>query len=270
MPNLFLGFPVSRAKIADMISGAAPPLAHVANHRPPGSDPLVLPADITAGQVVGWDGTKFVGVAGGAGIASAYESPGVYYNPSFDSGDGIPNNMSAGSTVDYGTGYLALDVPGVANEYARIYKEFTNYPSTLSWSKAAKFSAHVLMAALTTDKGDFFITIGGRDTERHVGFCIIDGILYGSVGNGAAQTKTAALSDMSGFSFNFASLLAIDFTSVRCKFYLDNVEVAELTTGLPTGTIYAKILFNLYASNRDQANNLNVNLYQYKAWRAIA
>lgn len=68
MANLFIGFPVPRAKIADMIEGAAPPLEHISNHLPPGSDPLVLPGDIEADQIVKWTGTKFIGAAAPAGV----------------------------------------------------------------------------------------------------------------------------------------------------------------------------------------------------------
>ncbi|GAH54174.1 unnamed protein product, partial [marine sediment metagenome] len=52
MANLFIGFPVPRAKIADMIEGAAPPLEHVVNHLPGGSDQLVLSTDIATNQIV--------------------------------------------------------------------------------------------------------------------------------------------------------------------------------------------------------------------------
>lgn len=73
MANLFIGFPVPRAKIADMIVGSASPLNHVVNHLPPGSDPIVLPGDIESGEIVAWNGTKFVGVAAPGG--GAYPSP---------------------------------------------------------------------------------------------------------------------------------------------------------------------------------------------------
>jgi len=46
MPNMFLGFPVPRAKIAEMIEGYAPPAVHASWHLPPGSDPLIAPGDI--------------------------------------------------------------------------------------------------------------------------------------------------------------------------------------------------------------------------------
>lgn len=44
-----------------MIEEAAPPLEHYANHEPDGSDPIVLPGDISSDQLLQWNGTKFVG-----------------------------------------------------------------------------------------------------------------------------------------------------------------------------------------------------------------
>lgn len=73
MGNFFIGFPVPRAKIATMIETAAPPLEHVENHFPDGSDPIVLPDDIGEGQILTWNGAKFVG--SDAPAAVGYPSP---------------------------------------------------------------------------------------------------------------------------------------------------------------------------------------------------
>ena len=90
MANLFIGFPVPRAKIADMIEGSAPPLEHITNHLPPGSDPLVLPGDISDDQILQWNGTKFVGTA--AAGNGAYPSPITIHPSAFTPQD---------DTVDY-------------------------------------------------------------------------------------------------------------------------------------------------------------------------
>lgn len=73
MSNFFIGFPVARAKIADMISSEAAPLDHASDHFPSGSDPIVLPGDISEDEVLQWNGTKFVGTA--AGGNGGYPSP---------------------------------------------------------------------------------------------------------------------------------------------------------------------------------------------------
>jgi len=87
--NLFIGFPVPRAKIADMITGSAPPLNHVANHLPVGTDPLVLPGDISSDQVVQWNGTKFVGTdpPSNGGYPSPLSIHASHFFPKYDEVD---------------------------------------------------------------------------------------------------------------------------------------------------------------------------------------
>lgn len=83
MANLFFGFPVPRAKIADMISSEAAPIDHVADHLPDGSDPIVAPGDISDNEFLQWNGTKFVGTASGGN--GAFPSPlsihPLHFNP---------------------------------------------------------------------------------------------------------------------------------------------------------------------------------------------
>ncbi|GAH23253.1 unnamed protein product, partial [marine sediment metagenome] len=40
MGNLFIGFPVPRAKIAEMIEGSAPPIIHHDRHEAAGDDEI--------------------------------------------------------------------------------------------------------------------------------------------------------------------------------------------------------------------------------------
>jgi len=102
MANLFIGFPVPRAKIADMIEGAAPPLEHVSNHLPPGSDPLILSTDIEDNEIVKWTGEKFIGAAApGAGVVlSPISINACHFMPGLDSydwniSDGVLTNRAS-------------------------------------------------------------------------------------------------------------------------------------------------------------------------------
>ena len=103
MANLFIGFPVPRAKIAEMIEGSAPPLEHIANHLPGGTDELVDDNDISADQLVKWNGTKFIGTAEpSAGIATPYDDLGFYFKTSFPTLDNLKqstNNDAADNNI---------------------------------------------------------------------------------------------------------------------------------------------------------------------------
>ncbi len=107
MGNLFIGFPVPRAKIALMIEGAAPPLEHVENHLPDGSDPIVLPGDITADQNLTWDGAKFVG--SDAPEAGGYASPISIHPSSFIPGDDTIDYVTKESGLTERTSFSAFD-----------------------------------------------------------------------------------------------------------------------------------------------------------------
>ncbi len=89
MANLFIGFPVPRAKIATMIEEAAPPLIHGLQHQPDGEDPIVDPEGLSVGQILIYDGEKFV--AFDAPAAEAYPSPisihACQFNPVDDQDD---------------------------------------------------------------------------------------------------------------------------------------------------------------------------------------
>ncbi len=101
MANLFIGFPVPRAKIATMIEEAAPPLNHVDNHLPDGTDPIVDPGDISDDQILTWNGTKFVGSdAPTAGpTLSPISVPPSAFNPKTDEVDYNHDQMNLCSRV---------------------------------------------------------------------------------------------------------------------------------------------------------------------------
>lgn len=95
MGNFFLGFPVPRAKIAEMIEGAAPPLEHKDNHLPDGSDPLFPDNGAASGKILRWTGSAFEWIAeptGGPSI-SPISVPASAFLPTDDQTD---------YTVDYG------------------------------------------------------------------------------------------------------------------------------------------------------------------------
>ena len=127
MGNLFIGFPVPRAKIADMITGSAPPLNHVANHEPDGSDPLVLPGDIDPGEFVGWNGTKFIGAA--AGGNGGFPSPITIHPAQFIAPD---------DTIDYSCSLAGLQKRTEIS--SQVYYAPVNLPHGVSVTKLTVFA----------------------------------------------------------------------------------------------------------------------------------
>lgn len=266
MPNMFLGFPVPRAKIAEMIAGAAPPTVHHTWHYPNGSDPIADPADISAGQLLEWDGAKFVGQTGGAGgISTEYDDPDYFFFDWFTSLDGFYVTSSPADGVTLSENHLALATQGGATDWASAMKT----PDTLfplwDWAKQAKFKTEVLFAANSDSLPKFDVIWGDADTGRHFGFVVQDGKLYGSVGNGSAQTLTAALADWGSSGYYETHKLEAVYKVTSVDFYVDDVLAGTLTTGLPGGTTAARRFMRLYVRANASTNYHGMNVSYWKA-----
>lgn len=268
MPNSFLGFPVPRAKIAEMIAGSAPPLEHSAWHRPPGSDPLVLPADIADGQAVVWDAAaaKFKGASAG-GIGSVYDDPGYPFLTFFESLSGYYSASSPASGVSLSNTQLGLITQGGANDWASLYKEPSEFVTPWPWSKKAKFKTEVTFSATASSLPKHDVMIGDTDTGRHFGFVVRDGKLYGSVGNGSAETLTAALEDWGAAGYYKTKKLEAVYNVTSVDFWVDGVKVATLSSGLPTGTTSARKMIRLYIRGNGSANWHALVLSHWIAWK---
>ena len=143
MANFFLGFPVPRARIADMITGAAPPLEHTANHRPDGSDPLVLPGDISSGQLVKWNGSKFIGLdQPQAGITFPWDD--YHFHTHFESLDGFDITANDNATVTLDHDELLLTTDGSDYSFAAIKKEPTRPPIPLTWARPTSHCSSIV------------------------------------------------------------------------------------------------------------------------------
>ncbi|MBA7495706.1 hypothetical protein ES702_06295 [subsurface metagenome] len=270
MGNFFLGFPVPRAKIADMITGAAPPLEHIANHLPGGSDPLIAPDGMQAGQIIQWDGEKFIAVAPpSAGIATRYADTDIFWATNFESLDGFYNSASLTASVTLSDAMLELNTGTDNNALAYFRKEHTIQLPVGTWHNARKFRVMAQFYSTHNSTGINFIGTGKSYTLRHIGFCVVDGLLKGSVHNGSSQT-TVTLEDWGGGSYLETRKLEAVFTpGSKAEFYIAGVKIDEITTGLPSGPTDAEHWICGYVKNTDGANNLTLRLSQFECTQAL-
>jgi len=235
--NLFLGFPVARAKIADMISTSAPPALHHAQHENGGSDEI--------------DATGLTGAGGGA----LFPLDIYLFTAPLESLSGYNQTVNGSASIVLAGDGITLDTGATANSEAYLDKQ--NYVSTTisAWSKSRQFEAHCYISSDTSKTGTFWLISGNKSSSRHIGFKILNGVLYGSVGNGSAETTTA-LQTLGASAFTAQRTLKAVFTAtVDCKFYVDGVLLGTITTGLPTGTTSANQLFFAYVENTGVAQD---------------
>lgn len=265
MGNLFIGFPVPRAKIAEMIEGAAPPLEHKTNHLPDGSDPLFPANGSAAGKLLRWTGSAFEWIAApSGGIASQYADPNLYYNTNFEHLDGFDVNSSAGASAELSDGFLQLITGDTINHFAYVKKRNAIQVVLANWNNARKFKATVYLYTATNNVGLIYIGTGASFAGRHVMFVVEDGVLKGSVHNGSTGT-TVELEDLSAPTYGIKKNLEAIFTpGSKAEFYIDGHKIDEITTNLPSGIGDADYLFYTYLKNTDGTNDLMLRINQFQ------
>jgi len=246
MANLFLGFPVPRAKIADMITGTAPPSLHKTQHQDGGTDEL----DCT-------------GLVGAGGISLPLND--FYVDTMWESLDGW--TASAGSNGEYGISGTCVSIASgpTAGGWAEIEKEITYPFPALSWSKKRQFLCSLQMQANTSHAGNIMIAMGGIVSGgQYVGFWMDTGKLYAVYRYSSLHSQLVL--DVSGAPYDITKTLkAIHTPGVDIKFYIDGVLVHTATTDLPTGTSKAtKILEWLVDNaNTDELKYSRMSRFQF-------
>jgi len=221
MPNLFLGFPVPRSKIADMVASV----------------------DLYAGK-------------------------GVYWHTFFESLDGLYSASSPAGGVTITSTKLTLATAGGPTNWASCLKDPSEWRATLSWAYGVKFKCHATFSSSPAAGGLIHLCAGAPGTGRHVGFKVVNGKLYGSVGNGSAETLSSALEDWGTGAYYQTKQLEVVFTPAGADFYVDGVKVATIATGLPTGTADARVLFRGYVQADGNANYLGLMISHYRVMKS--
>ena len=245
MPNSFLGFPVPRAKIADMIAAAAPPSLHHAQHENGGSDEI--------------DAT------GLAGAGDGFQVP--FANHVFSSDCSSISNLIISTTL---TGVVAADDNGIvletfltAGTEVEVRSELGSTVPFQSWDNARQFDCTVKMRASTNKTADMYMITGSRADNTGFGFYVSEGELFAFTGNGASTTYNSVEVLAAGSYTKYRQLRAILTPGVDCKFYVDSVLLETITTTLPTGTSFSNTYADFYVSNNADANDkyMVVNSY---------
>lgn len=269
MGNMFLGFPVPRAKIALMIEGAAPPLEHKENHEPDGSDPLVLPGDISSDQIIKWNGTKFVGSAApSGGLGNRYDDPNFFFTTRFPSLDGFNTWISAGGLLTFEEENLLINSSATPNSIAGLYKPIDFSLPALTWDKARKFKCNVRLISAVNKYGDLWLGMGRYDSNNRISFRVEDGVLKGFTRNASSETEVT-LETLGTSSYDETRDLECVFTpGSKAEFYVDGILVDEITTTLPSGTSNAGCPVSLVALNYGEGKIIAMYISQFSSYQA--
>lgn len=269
MGNFFIGFPVPRARIAEMIEGFAPPLAHIANHIPGGSDPFV--ASMTDEQILIWDavaGAFKAGSAGGGGLASLYAETGLFYHTFFSCLDNFYQAVTGDGTIAAGQTQVSVSTGTTQNGSADFRRTPENTIVTKIWGKTRKFKCKANIVSASTNEGEAWIITGRNGVDNdHIGFVVVDGVLYGSYCNYPNQ-DTVEIETLGAGAYNETRVLECVWTpGGNIVFTVDGTDYT-ITSPTISGSDNADRILAVYVKNPDAAGLQAVSLSEYKFYQA--
>jgi len=229
MANLFLGFPVSRAKIADIVEGSAPPKEHGVWHEPDGSDPIVLPEDIESGQIVKWDGSKFIGVdlpSGGA----AFPWDGINIGSIFEGYHGYDMMGSEGSEYYVNADGLTLHWRSESTSIISATRKLFGDDPIPVWTKRQRFDVALRCWSAAPGTNESY-AIRGNPDGNYFGFFSAEGDLLGVMGNSSGESGAIVLISSPDWLGHAKTLSArLDPDTCTCTYYVNGTLMNSLTS----------------------------------------
>lgn len=248
MGNSFIGFPVPRAKIADMIATDAPPTLHNENHESGGKDEI----DCT-------------GLVGAGGIALPLDD--FYFDTFFVNKDRWHCVTNGTGTVTFYDDYSKVSTGATAGALAKIYKEI-DYPLVpLTWEKERILKIAARIYSLVDNICDCWIGSGSPTGNEFIGFKVTAGKLYSRCLSSAGET-VAEIMDLGASAYTVTLNLKCHLQpGVRCDFWVDGVQRDAITTNLPTGDGDADEVISIRIENPGSNNDKRAQFSHSQLWQ---
>ena len=248
MGNSFIGFPVPRAKIADMITGEAAPKDHHADHENGGDDEV----DCT-------------GLEGAGGITLPWAD--LYWEFLFLSIDGFHCASGGEGTCSIMEDGVCLHTGYTAGSYAILRKIIGHTWTPLNWSKKRRIRFALYIKSDADNVGDFYLCSGDVTYGPLVGFLVRAGTVYGITRSNGYETLVALKVLSAGAYGTTLSLDCRFYPGDRCDFFIDGVLEGTTGANLPTGSSYAAEIISLKVENLTTADRKYMTVALSTFWQ---
>lgn len=150
------------------------------------------------------------------------------YHTYFDSIAGL---VTAGTVTNNTGGYVQLLTTATAGATATLAKQCVSSVAYMSphWDSEHWMAVGLDLHSIDTTNTEIWAIVGAPGVKRHLGFFINNGTVYGTIGNGTAETRTAAMAYR-----NIGGLVAHYVPEQYAEFWTVSDEYQSLTTGLPS------------------------------------
>lgn len=231
-----------------MIATDAPPKVHHTDHENGGADEV----DCT-------------GLTGAGGISLPFDD--LFWTTWFESLDGLHQALSGTGAISLSESHVELATGATAGSSARLDK-YTDYPvPALSWDKAQQLKTKTWLRSDTSNVCDAWVQRGRAGIFSHIGFKVTAGKLYGTIGNGSAETLLE-LETLGASNYTEERGLVAKFSpGTECRFYVDGVDKGAISTNLPSGLASADYLMYLRVENPGAAETKYLLISMFQFWQ---
>ena len=248
MANLFIGFPVPRAKIADMIEGAAPPLEHKTQHQSGGTDEMNV--------------TGLVG-AGGA----AFPLRDMWIDDYLIDHARCDTTFTGSGALSRSGSRVTLETGATNPSTARVYRRIRDPIPTLTWAKKRHMILFAYLDMNERDTAILSILCGWLASGNAMGFQVHGGKLWAMCKNAGGQTDIEITNYGSGWGDDSLQLEVICFPGEKVEFWVGGALSQTSVTNLPAGATQEEYLWYLYADNNSSTDPVSIQVTNIQVYQ---
>lgn len=248
MANLFIGFPVPRAKIADMISSDAPALDHATQHESGGDDEL----DVT-------------GLTGAGGVS--FPIRGIWLDDYFVDDARWRTSFGGDSALTRSYDKLSFLSSDTNPSEAELELLISQPCTTLTWNKKRHLIFQCYLDCEDRTTAYIWIATGNPSGSNYVAFYVWDGKLWSQNRNSGGTAAQELLTFTGAFIGQDILLEAIHFPGDKIEYWVDGDLLHSETSRVPSGNTDGNYLAHLSVDNQANAYNVqidftNIQVYQ--------
>ena len=187
-------------------------------------------------------------------VLALYGNEGICWQTFFESIDGFLLGKSGDGSAECGRNALKIQTGALTNNYTYLWKN-PDYPCfTPSWDKKRRLHIGGLNIKNAVTACEVWAVVGATEPwgvgEYHIGFKVVNGAIYGTVGDGTDESTLDLEHTLEDLNER-ANLEAILTPGVECRFFDNYVDKGALTTNLPSGILQADQLFWAYVKTTE-------------------
>lgn len=271
MGNLFIGFPVPRAKIAEMIEGYAPPVLHADRHEESGNDEIsyleLLNRKHASRHESGGDDEITIDAAG---IATLYDDLGFHFKTFFPTLDEFVTGQAGTGSFTHTPDKISLATGSTTSSWAKVLKNTAYQLPLLTYDKNIFIRFRCVFNIFPDVNPNSYIITSDATNHKHIGVSMYNNKLAYSIHTGTSRYQGEIIS-CAGTGTEYDKIVDIKFyTGDKVEYWIDGILEHTQSTDLPTGAFYDENFLRVAVSNSNTTRDITLVLSMLELYQPAA